>query len=223
MSDLGKAFSFPFHEPDWGSKLVAGSFLLILCLFGIGIPVVVGYLIRVTQRVMRKEEHVLPAWTDLGVMFVTGVKFCIVYFIYLLPIFALMIPLFFLILFQGVTDSPDTLGVAFLIYLFGMTLVILPYSLFLKAAGPIISYRFARRERIGDALDLKSVLHEFHINWQSTVIVVLISIGIESFAAVGLILFLVGILFTTFYTYLVSAYMHGLVYLNLPEDLRGNA
>jgi hypothetical protein len=223
MTDLGKAFSFPFREPDWGSKFVIGALVLILCLFGIGIPVIVGYLIRVTQRVMRREQFILPEWSDLGIMFVTGFKFCVVYLIYALPLVALMVPLIALAAVAGMADGSDALGALLMIYLFGMMLLMIPYSLFLKAASPIISYRFALRERIADALDVKRLFREFRMNWQNTVIVALVALGIESFAAVGLLLFLIGILFTLFYTYLVTAYMHGLVYLNLPDDLREEA
>jgi hypothetical protein len=220
MTDLGKAFSFPFREPDWGSKFVIGSLVMILCIFGIGIPVLVGYLIRVTQRVMRREENVLPEWSDLGVMFVSGFKFCIVYLIYALPLLALLLPLLGLAVVAGMSDGTDALGAMLLIYLFGMTLLMIPYSLFLKAASPIIAFRFARRERMSDALDVRGLFRDFRMNWQNTVIVALIALGIESFAAVGLLLFMIGIFFTLFYTYLVSAYMHGLVYLNQPDDLR---
>jgi hypothetical protein len=220
MTDLGKAFSFPFREPDWGSKLVIGSLVIFLCIFGIGIPVIVGYLIRVTQRVMRREEHVLPEWSDLGVMFVTGFKYCVVYLIYILPVFALMAPLIALGIAAGLSDGNDAVGAVMLIYLFGMTLLMIPYSLFLQAASPIISYRFALRERISDALDVKRLFREFRLNWQNTVIVALIAVGIESFAAVGLLFFVIGILPALFYTYLVSAYMHGLVYLSLPDEVR---
>jgi hypothetical protein len=220
MTDLGKAFSFPFREPGWGSKFVIGALVLILCLFGIGLPVIVGYLIRVTQRVMRREETVLPEWSDLGVMFVTGFKFCIVYLIYALPLVALVLPLLALGLLAGMADGSDAVGALLLVFLFGMTLLMIPYSLFLKAASPIITYRFALRERMSDALDVRRLFRDFRVNWRNTVIVVLVALGIESFAAVGLLVFLVGILLTLFYSYLVSAYMHGLLYLDLPDDLR---
>jgi hypothetical protein len=172
---------------------------------------------------MRREQFILPEWSDLGIMFVTGFKFCVVYLIYALPLVALLVPLIALAAVAGMADGSDALGALLMIYLFGMMLLMIPYSLFLKAASPIISYRFALRERIADALDVKRLFREFRMNWQNTVIVALVALGIESFAAVGLLLFLIGILFTLFYTYLVTAYMHGLVYLNLPDDLREEA
>jgi|WetSurMetagenome_2_1015567.scaffolds.fasta_scaffold137395_2 hypothetical protein len=220
MTDFGKAFSFPFREPDWGSKFVIGALVLMLCLFGIGIPVIVGYMIRVTQRVMSGEEHILPEWSDLGVMFVTGFKFCVVYAIYLLPVMAMLVPMAGLAIIAGATNTTSAFDLLLAVYAFGMILIMVPYSLFLQAVSPIIAYRFARRERISDALNVRTLFRDFRANWQNTVVVALIAIGIESFAAVGLLFFLVGILFTLLYTYLVSAYLHGLVYLSLPDHAR---
>ena len=96
---------------------------------------------------------------------------------------------------------------------FGFTLIVIPYSLAFALLIPIISYRFAERERISDALDIGTILRLFKRNWQNTIVVALIVVGIESFAFVGIIFFLVGVLFTMFYTYLVSAHMHGQLYL----------
>ena len=42
-------------------------------------------------------------------------------------------------------------------------------------------------------------------------------VGIQSFAAVGFVLFIVGVLFTIFYSYLVSAYLYGALALEEQE------
>jgi hypothetical protein len=220
MKDLGLAFSSPFKDPAWVSKfLVAGAFML-LCLFGIGIPIIVGYLIQVTQRVIRREEHPLPEWIDIGVKFVLGFKYCVVYLIYLLPVFLLFVPVIGITIAADLTDSPDAVGIFATVYLFAFTLLVIPYSLALTALSPIIAYRFALRERIGDALDLASILGDFKVHWQNTLVVALIAVGIQSFAIIGIFLFLIGMVFSIFYSYLVSAHMHGSLYLELPPERR---
>jgi hypothetical protein len=192
-------------------------------MFLIGIPIVVGYNIKVTQRVMRREEPALPSWSDVGVMFVTGFKFCVVYMIYILPIFILLIPIIGIAALSGLADNPDVVGVFATVYLFAFTLLIIPYSLILTALMPIISYRYAERERIGDALDLGRIFRDFRLNWQNTLIVALIAVGIQSFAFIGIIFLIIGVVFSIFYAYLVSAYMHGQLYLELPEQERRSA
>jgi hypothetical protein len=71
---------------------------------------------------------------------------------------------------------------------------------------------------MSDAWDIAQVFRDFKSNWQNTLVVALIVVGIESFAAVGVVFFFIGIFFTIFYAYLVSAYLHGLLYLELPES-----
>lgn len=221
MKDIGKAFSSPFKDPAWVSKFIIAAVFLFLCLFGIGIPVIVGYLIQVTQRVMRREETVLPEWNDVGVKFVTGFKYCLVYLVYLLPVFLLMIPVFGFAVATEVADTPDAVGILATVYLFAFTLIVIPYSIILTAIFPIVAYRFAFRERIGDALDVGTIFRDFKANWQNTLVVALIAVGIQSFAFIGIIAFIVGVLFTIFYSYLVSAYLHGLLFLELPKEQQG--
>jgi hypothetical protein len=218
MKDIGKAFSLPFKDPSWASKFVIAALFMLLCLIGIGIPVIVGYLIQVTQRVIRREEPALPEWSDIGVKFVLGFKYCVVYLIYLIPVFLLLIPVIGLAVATSTTDAPEMVGVLSIIYMFGFTLLVIPYSLLLTAIFPIVAYRFALREKIGDAIDLGRIFKDFRVNWQNTAVVALIAIGIQSFAFIGILFFLIGVFFTVFYVYLVSAAMHGLLYLDLPQE-----
>ncbi len=218
MKDIGKAFSLPFKDPSWASKFIIAGLFMLLCLLGIGIPVIVGYLIQVTQRAIRREEPALPEWNDIGVKFVLGFKYLVVYFLYLLPVFLLLIPVIALAVATSTTDDPGMVGVLSIVYIFGFTLLVIPYSLLLTAIFPIIAYRFALREKIGDAIDLRRIFKDFRANWQNTVVVALIAIGIQSFALIGLLFFLIGVFFTVFYVYLVSAAMHGLLYLELPPE-----
>jgi len=218
MKDIGKAFSLPFKDPSWVSKFVVAALFMLLCLLGIGIPVIVGYLMQVTQRAIRRQEPVLPEWNDIGVKFVLGFKYCVVYLIYLIPVLLLVIPVIGLAIATSASDAPEMVGVLSIVYMFGFTLLVIPYSLLLTALFPIIAYRFALREKISDAIDLGRIFGDFRANWQNTVVVALITIGIESFAFIGILFFLIGVFFTVFYVYLVSASMRGLLYLELPPE-----
>ena len=218
MKDIGKAFALPFRDPAWASKFVLAALFLLLCLVGLGIPIVVGYLIQVTQRVIRREERPLPEWSDIGVKFVLGFKYCIVYLIYVVPVVLLVIPVIALGVATNSTDAPELVGVLSIVYMFGFTLLVIPYSLLLVAISPIIAYRFALTERITAAIDLAAVFRDFRRNWQNTTVVALITVAIESLAFVGIVFFLVGVFFTFFYVYLVAAGMRGLLYLELPPE-----
>jgi len=216
MKDLGKAFSFFFKDPSWVLKTLIAAGFMLLSLVGLGIPVLAGYHVQITQRVMRREEHPLPPWTDVGVQFILGLKYCIVYLIYLLPVMLLFIPVVGLVIASEVADDPGVLGTISMMYLLAVMFFVVLYSLALSVAAPIILYRFAERERISDALDIAGVFRDFKWNWQNTLVVALLSVGVHSFAFIGIIVFLIGVFLTIFYAYGVSAYLAGLLYLERP-------
>jgi Protein of unknown function (DUF4013) len=214
MNDLGKAFSFPFKDPEWISKFLLAAVFMVLSIVLIGIFIIAGYLVRVTQRVMRGEQNALPAWDDIGVKLVIGFKYCVVQLVYIIPIVLIWVPFFILMIISGIAD-PDAAGaltgLGISAWIIGMLLIV-PYSLLLTALTPIIMIRFAQNERIADALDVAEIWRFFRQNWQNTLIIALIAVGLQSFAGVGILLFLVGIFFTIFYAYLVSAYLYGTLY-----------
>lgn len=218
MKDLGKAFSFMFKDPSWLSKSTIAAVFMLLSLVLVGFFILLGYFLQITQRVMRKQEPALPEWDDIGMKFVLGIKFCVVYLIYLIPVIIFMVPLFGLAAASGFADQSDVVGMAFGIYLFGLTLLIVPYSLLLSIATPIIVYRFAERERIGDAIDVVEVVNLFRANWQNSLIVALLALGLQSFGGIGVVVFLIGFFFTMFYAYAVSSYMSGLLYLERARE-----
>lgn len=214
MNDMGKAFTFPFRDPDWPSKFLLAALFMFLSIFGIGIPVVAGYLVQVTQRVMRREQRAMPDWSDPGVKFILGFKFCIVWILYVLPLLLLYVPFLFLALLNALAEEGQAVEAVASVYaLTVILLVAVPYGLFLTLVSPFIAYRFAERERIIDALDIVSIFRDLRDKWQQALIIVIISMGLSFFSAFGIILFLVGVLFTMFYSYLVIAYMNGLLYL----------
>jgi hypothetical protein len=218
MKDLGKAFTFFFQDPSWITKTLIAAGFMLLSLLGIGIPVLVGYCIQLTQRVMKREQYPLPAWTDVGVQFVTGIKYCVAIFVYLLPIVLLYIPFIVLLIAGSFAPDSEALGLATTLYMFPFMIFIIAYSVLLAAASPIIMYLFAERERIGDALDIARIFREFKRNWQNALVVALLTTAIESFAFIGIIFFLVGVFLTVFYAYAVSSYLAGLLYLERPQQ-----
>ncbi len=167
MTALAKACSFQFKEPDWLSKFLIGGMFMIPALAGLGIPVVGGYCLRTTQRVMHREKTMLPAWTDVGVMFVVGFKWCVV------------------------------------------NLLTVPYSILKALLMPIITFRFAERERIPDPLDVATVFKSPRANWRDPVVIALIWFALGLLAPLGFSFFLLGIFVTSFYAYVVMGFLSG--------------
>ena len=220
MGDIGRAFTFPFKDPQWFVKFLIGCLMCILAVVGIGFFILAGYFIQITQRAMRNEDRALPDWDGIGQKLVLGIKIVIVYVVYLLPVMLLMIPLFPLAVLTDHPEAGDLVGLVSLVYFFGFVLIIVPYSIALTIASPIINYRFALNESIGDALDVGAIIKDFGKNWQNVLVVVLITIGVQSFAWIGVVLFIFGVLFTILYSYMVPAYLSGMLYQDIVRKER---
>jgi Protein of unknown function (DUF4013) len=219
MNDLGKAFSSYFKDPAWFTKTLGAALFMILSVFGVGILILAGYFVQIAQRVMRREDPVLPRWDGLGRKIAVGFKFCVVYLVYLIPVLLLLFPVFFILLLTGGGEETDTISIILSIYTFAVTLLLIPYGVFLSLVSPIILYRFAERERIGDAANFVHIVRLFGKDWQNTLAVALTGIGIQSIAPVGFMILGVGIFFTVFYSLVVTAHMSGLLGLNsLKQD-----
>lgn len=212
MSDIGLAFSAPFKDPDWGMKFTIGALIVLLCITGLGIFVLAGYFVQLTQRVMRQEQHPLPAWTDLGVKLIIGVKYAVVWILYALPVILLAIPIAILTALVAVQEPTASMAIFTSMYFVVFALIVVVYSVLVSLLTPIIAFRFAAREKISDALDLVAIFRSFKANWEGTVVVALLAVVVQALGAFGLIGLIVGVLFTMFYVYMVSAYLYGLLY-----------
>jgi len=173
-----------------------------------------AYLARAGLKTLVLERRYVLGGAAVTEEIIPGFKFSVAFFIYILPIIFLMVPLIVLGIAAEVRPDEDLLQVATAIYTFGFMLLILPYSFALTLAQPIIIYRFAMNERISDALDVAQIVGAFKYHWQSTLIVALLALGIQSLASVGIVFFIVGVAFTIFYAYLVSSHLAGMLYLD---------
>jgi hypothetical protein len=218
MNDLGKAFSSFFKDQAWFTKTLIAAVFMILSVVGIGLIVLAGYFVQITQRVMRHETPVLPPWNAIGRKFVVGFKFCLVYVVYLSPILLLLLPVAFMLAAASGADEAETIPIIISVYTFGFTLLFIPYGILLTLASPVILYRFAERERIGDAVNIVKIARLCGRNWQNTLVVSLVGIGIQCVAPAGTMLFGVGIFFTVFYSFAVSAHMSGLLGLEVQKQ-----
>jgi hypothetical protein len=211
VKDIGDAFTFPFRDPNWPAKLLMGGFVTFLSMFLIGIPVLYGYLIALVRRVRDNEQHPLPEWKDLGVMFVSGLKYLVVQLVYSLPIIIIMVPFTLLMIIMmigtGVEDPAEALPgmAAFMVAVIALGF----YSLFITLLRPLIIVRFAEREEMGDALRIGAVLRQFRDRWQDCLVIMVITIAAGIAAVAGLLLFFVGIFITVFYAHLIEFHLCG--------------
>jgi hypothetical protein len=215
MKDIGESFRFVFRDPNWFLKLFLGGVFSLLSIILIGIPVIYGYRIELLRRVRRREEYPLPEWKDVGIMFITGFKYIVTQIVYFLPLLIFFIPMIGIMIYlmaQGA--APDELiGATPVLTLFMLGVAV--YSIFILLITPVIAIRYSKNERIADGLNIGIIVRLFKNSWQDIVIVVILGVALDILATVGIIAFIIGIFFTSFYAKLVQFHLYGQIAISL--------
>lgn len=218
MRDIGAAFKFQFQDPNWVSKMFLGALFELLSILIIGSWLVMGYQVEVIQRVMRKDPTQLPEWDRLSEKLLRGIKLFLVSLVYYLPLVLIFIPFAFLVGLSSTSHSEEVQAFSGFTMVSAVIFIVLPYTLFVSILLPVIYLEFAKSERVGDALNLATVLRFFKTNWQNVIILALIMLGVNILSAVGIIFCIVGVFFTSFYAKLVSAHLTGQLHLAAVES-----
>ncbi|HUF18955.1 MAG TPA: DUF4013 domain-containing protein [Thermoanaerobaculia bacterium] len=200
--DFGKAFTFPFQDPDWLSKTLIGGLFSLLGLLLVGHFFVVGYLARLARNVAAGMERPLPAWDDLGEYFVEGFKLVMVGLAYSLPlillVFMVAIPAGILES-QGADTASEMLGGVLLCLAF-------PILLVLMVIVPAAITRAAVLGRAGAAFELGTIFTYIKANAVNYVLAILVYIVANFASQFGLLLCCIGIFFTNFLSLVMTTW-----------------
>jgi hypothetical protein len=226
--DYGKAIKFTFDDKDWiGIVLIGGALGLVSLLFvwTIIIPILIGalffgYMMQLVRDVRQNPNAGLPAWTDWGKKLGDGFKLMIVQFIWAIPIFLLLIPIAFLGILLSFYPDSDTLAI--LLSLATMTMVFLAilYGVILSFMLPAITINLAVKENFSAGLELGAIFKITKTHFVDILIMLILLYGISYIANwVGVLLFVIGVFFTSFWVMLVKGHLLGqLARLALPAD-----
>jgi Protein of unknown function (DUF4013) len=215
MLNYNEAFTFPFRDSRWVEKLLMGVLFTFLSIFILPIPVLYGYLIELLQKTSNNEPNPLPEWKDPGIKFLTGLKYFVVLFVYYIPLILVIILIisagFLVILTGDKADIPlrSATLIAFLVSF------VLPYSLLLYCATPLVATEFANKERISDGFRLGRILKNFSIHWKDVLLTGIVAFALKIASSIGLILFIIGVLFTSFYASLIIFHLYGQISRNI--------
>ena len=83
--DVGEAFGFVFRSRNWFGRLAVGALcLMFFWVFFIPLFILLGYFVE-TARVISRGERELPPWTDIGTKLKEGFLLAVVLFVWNLP------------------------------------------------------------------------------------------------------------------------------------------
>jgi hypothetical protein len=196
--DVGEAFGYVFRSRNWFGRLAVGALcLLFFWLFLIPVFILLGYFVETARSISRGERE-LPPWNDIGKKLTEGFILAVVLFIWNLPASILSSS------GSGVecvgsncTYSPNVLAPLGGLYSLLLGLVIAAiWSQFLDGG-------FAA------AFDFRAIFRRAGMNPGMTVIVWLMGIVAGIIGALGVILLVVGLLFTLPYAFAVNAHLYG--------------
>jgi len=218
--DFAKAFSFVFEDPDWVKKVVIGGVVSIIPI--IGQFLVFGYMVAVGRNVIRGNPQPLPDWADFGQFLVDGLYAMVISLVYMLPIFIILCVVLMPALaiggaFDSNADDLNAVGVLGICCFTGFAVL---YGL---AVGwlflPAGLARYADTGDFMSALRFNEVLAISRANPAVFLVALLIALAASIVAGVGLVFCFVGIVFTQFYSQLVTGHAYGQAYLIAKERM----
>jgi hypothetical protein len=201
--DIGSSFTYMFQDENWIKKILIGGVVGI-------IPIVnfaaIGYLVQVIRNVRGGQSLPLPEWDDFGKYFMDGLWVFLIFLVW-------SIPLILVGCLQGVggavaSDNQDLAG-AYGVLSICFTCLIVLWSLVLGIAAPAILARYAEVGQFMAGFQFSELFSFISANVGSYIIVLLLMWVASLVASLGVILCVVGIIFTQFWSYLVTGNLIG--------------
>lgn len=209
--EFGKAFSFAFEDKDWIKKLGIGALLMIIPF--IGWLVVAGWGIEITKRVIQRDPQPLPDWSDFGGYLVKGLQVFVIGLVYSLPIILVNICQQGVTLFGQQGDTTDeTILMAVTVFAVCFGCVSFIYSIFLGFILPAALGNFAATGQMGAGFRFGEVFGLVRAAPVAYLLALLGGFVASLIASLGVILCVIGILFTAVYAYTINAHLYGQAY-----------
>ena len=219
--DYGKAITYVFQDKNWIGVILIGGAIGLLGLFFfwtligpiLAYALLLGYMMQVIRDVRLDNDAPLPAWEDWGKKLTDGLKLAVAQFLWQLPVIAGGVFLFFGAILMGLLADTDLEGVASAVwggsYLFFLCFAFL-YSLFFLFIMPAITINLTIHDRFSKAFAISDLLDIVKTRLGDLVIIAILTYGLGYLAGMlGLILLLIGLPFTQFWTNLVRGHFYG--------------
>lgn len=210
--DFVRPLAFVFEDPRWVPKVLLGGLFVLASIFIIGVFFVLGYMARLTRNVVEGQQHPLPEWDDLGDFFVEGFKLFVIGIVYAIPIAlliaALVIPAAVL---SNVGDNETMrdfggLGVSC------VWCLVFPLGLALTFWLPAAMLMAITSGQFSAAFEFGHIARFIRANIGNYLLAIVVLFVARFAAGLGVFLLCIGLIFTHFWAYAVTAFAFGQVY-----------
>jgi len=212
MENLAESFSHQFQDEKWVSKFLLGALFVILCMFLIPIPFVVGYMLQNVKNVIDRKKNPMPEWKNLGTMYIDGLKYFVATLGYMLPILLIIILMGAAITLMALIGDSDAAVLPALLFIPLQGLIMI-YSILLAFITPILYIKMAMGEPYKNLYKFKEIFKFLKDNIGNILIVLLMGWAAGFIMNFGMLVFFVGIFPAAFYVGTIMAYLYGQLYL----------
>jgi hypothetical protein len=157
--NLGKAFSYPFEDKAWTTKLGLAVVITIVPILNFA---TYGYLLEIMRRLLRGDQETLPDWTNLGRKFMDGLMVFLASLVYSLPILILLgLPMSLMLIPAVLAGNANTQNLGQMLATAGgvamacLGCVAALYGLALSLLFPCAYLKYARQGKFGDFFQLR--------------------------------------------------------------------
>jgi len=207
--EFGKAFSFPFEDQEWLTKLGIAALVMLIPILGQFI--VAGWALEITRRVIQRDPQPLPDWSDFVGHLVRGLQVLVIGFVYSLPIILLTsCPQILLVAVQDSGD--DTIMTAVTVLVSCLSCISAIYGVFLGLVMPAAMGKFAATGQMGAAFRFGEVFGLVRAAPAAYVITLLGGIVAGIVAMLGLVVCFIGVFFTAVYASAINGHLYGQAY-----------
>ncbi|MGB3905041.1 MAG: DUF4013 domain-containing protein [Anaerolineae bacterium] len=205
--DIGKSFTHMFEDESWIMKIVIGGILSLIPIVNF---MVMGYMLEALKRSADGMDVPLPEWDDFGGKFIKGLVVIVILLVYTIPIWLIACVLGGLTGVAGAADS-DTLANSMALLSTCATCLYLVWGIVVWLVLPAGLIRYAVTGEFMSAFQFGEIFSFITANLANYIVALILVLVANFIAGFGIIACFVGVLFTNFWSYLVTAHLLGQV------------
>jgi hypothetical protein len=211
--DVGKSFTYMFEDKEWIAKIAIGGIVVLLSVFIIPIPLLIGYALAVIKRVYEGDPMPLPEWSNIGDMYVKGLTAIVGVLIWASPVILLACCSALLIIAFGAGTDGNSGNMnsmaGILLTCVNCVIILVSLAINLFVYAPLTN--FALTNQINTFWDFRGAWNFIKANTGNYIIAFLLALVANFIAGFGTILCFVGVFFTSFWALLVMSHLFGQV------------